>query len=269
MAARSHQSGLSRATPTHLSRAERITISAQIKPIDQGSKLSQSRRWRVLVSRPLYSLVLSGLCFLLGGPGDPSHSPPNHEQRSLPSSPHACPGILRHYHLIYLYLWKLQLGQCTFMIILVIVDLVGEDEGHVDCRNRLIFLSTTEVIGDLVQGKCLCWYTNCWVCINAVFYSPSQHFSEEIENGFVVSNHIAPPNPTGLVNGYRAPNQQSSSWNETRHWVQKKPGCVSHNKWSFTFLFCKAQMPFLSLELIPIFSKCACSYLIETHIHSS
>lgn len=169
-----------------------------------------------------------------------------------PSSPHACPGILRQNHLIYLYLWNLQLGQCTFMHILIIVDIVGgvgREKGHVGCGNRLIPLSTSEVIRDPVQGKCLCWCTNCWVRINAAFHSPRQHFSKEMEKGFVVSNHIAPPDPIGLVNGCRAPNQQSSSWDEFRHWVQKRAGCDSPKKGNLTFLFCKPLMPFLSPAL--------------------
>lgn len=97
------------------------------------------------------------------------------------------------------------------MHILIIVDIVGKEEGHVGCRNRLIPLSSSEVTGDPVRGRCLCWYTNCRVHFNPAFPSPRQHFSEDTENGFVVSNHTAPPDPPGLVSGYRAQNQQSSS----------------------------------------------------------
>lgn len=43
--------------------------------------------------------------------------------------PHAYPGILRHKHLIYLYLWNLQLGQCTFMHIFIIIDTMSGRRG--------------------------------------------------------------------------------------------------------------------------------------------
>ena len=46
------------------------------------------------------------------------------------------------------------------MHILIIVDIVGEEGGHVGCRNPLIPLSSSEVIGDPVQGK-LCRGTDC------------------------------------------------------------------------------------------------------------
>lgn len=91
------------------------------------------------------SLTSSTLWLSFGRPEDPPHSPCSHEQLSLPSFPHACPGVFRHYHLIDLHLGNLQLGQCTFMHILVIVDMVGEDVGHVISRNQLILLSTSKV----------------------------------------------------------------------------------------------------------------------------
>lgn len=96
------------------------------------------------------------------------------------------------------------------MHILIIVDIVGEEEGHVGWGTDSALSPPARSLGTPHEENT---FVGVLIAepIDPAFHSPRQHFSEDTENGFVVSNHTAPPGPPGLVSGYRARNQQSSS----------------------------------------------------------